>query len=1098
LIFTYFYALELVIMNSQDKLKEFVKRLLLDAFAQFIPIPGSVQFACNVAQNFHDIYITADKKDLQTLIEGARNLNPDQLRVLIEEINRSFGQYGNESAIAINGVVDILRTAPPTQHVAHNINSHILGHTNQTLIPRVLSAQQQQIATAVGSRLINGDDQSRIIEHRLHPSQWPQVKGFRLLKVLGQGNFAYVYLAHELDPQGNVRRACALKVGDLYDRTRFQREVRALSLVSHKNLIDYYGSGILKTPSSTHFWISMPNLSGLTLATLMQQNLSTEQKIILIVQILDGLCALHEYKISHRDLKPENALIGSHFEVKLTDFGLSKSENSDPETSLVTKHGDILGTPAYMSPEQVKGLSVGMEADVWAFGVILYELFVGKRPFEGNIGEVLGKIQYEQINWSNSKIPREFVTVLKNCMEHNLSRRYKSALNIKLSFYPIAENLRKQLRHERFRGSWNILIKEHWIEEFAAKHHGVLPTNPVEAFLTHQPGAMVDPERLSEIFPPVFKAHTKLENLYASLPRTVDWDAEFASVEEAAVATLGLTTVHEAVTRASEVTEVKQAARKKVKGRKQDLERQVSKIQKEIQKAKDMVTRVTRAELKDEVTDYQQLMAQEEQKRRDAETQKIRQQKVRRRRTISVFALIVFTILTSISVWYWMEIEAERELAERIAQSKRDYDKGHRLKRRKKYKEAVRWFRKATEQDHASAQNSLGVMYENGQGVKKDYKEAYKWYRKAAEQGYDYAQNNLGTMYNKGKGVEQNYKEAIKWYRKAAEQGRASAQNNLGVMYNKGKGLEQNYIEAYKWYRKAAEQGYKYAQNNLGFMYEKGRGVKKDDQEAVKWYRKAAEQGHASGQYNLGDMYEHGKGVKKDQEKAIEWYRKATQQEHVVSKKRLSKLLEQREQKKIHAQSKKDFYKGFQFKKNKKYKEALKWYLKAAEQGYASAQNNLGVMYKYGQGVKKDYKEAVKWYRKAALQNEVYGQRNLGVMYENGQGVKKDYKEAVKWYRKSVAQKNAFAQNNLGIMYEKGRGIEKNYVKALKLYRKAAKQNHASAQYNLGLVYEYGKGVKKDYKKAAQWYRKARDNGHQKSITKFGQMRKKLRSKKRK
>src|ERR1019366_4690507 len=135
-----------------------------------------------------------------------------------------------------------------------------------------------------------------------------------------------------------------------------------------------------------------------------------------------------------------------------------------------------------------------------------------------------------------------------------------------------------------------------------------------------------------------------------------------------------------------------------------------------------------------------------------------------------------------------------------------------------------------------------GVKYYHAQGVPQDYTEAVKWYRKAAEQNYALAQNNLGFCYDGGKGVEKNYAEAVKWYRKAAEQNHALSQYHLGFCYDGGRGVEKNYAEAVKWYRKAAEQNNAFAQNNLGFCYEQGQGVPQDFIEAYKFYKLAAEQ----------------------------------------------------------------------------------------------------------------------------------------------------------------------------------------------------------------------------------------------------------------
>ena len=133
----------------------------------------------------------------------------------------------------------------------------------------------------------------------------------------------------------------------------------------------------------------------------------------------------------------------------------------------------------------------------------------------------------------------------------------------------------------------------------------------------------------------------------------------------------------------------------------------------------------------------------------------------------------------------------------------------------KDYPEAVKWYRKAAEQNNAPAQCGLGVCYAEGQGVAKDYPEAVKWYRKAAEQGHAQGQNSLGVCYANGRGVAKDYVEAVKWCRKAAEQNLASAQHNLGVAYHSGEGVAKNYVEAYKWYLLAAGQGQENAKKNM-------------------------------------------------------------------------------------------------------------------------------------------------------------------------------------------------------------------------------------------------------------------------------------------
>ena len=120
------------------------------------------------------------------------------------------------------------------------------------------------------------------------------------------------------------------------------------------------------------------------------------------------------------------------------------------------------------------------------------------------------------------------------------------------------------------------------------------------------------------------------------------------------------------------------------------------------------------------------------------------------------------------------------------------------------YDTALQQLRPLAEQGDAGAQYSLGLMYDNGNGVPQDYKEALRWYRLAAEQGNAEAQYNLGLMYGNGNGVPQDYKEAARWFRLAAEQGSARAQHNLGVMYYNGHGVPQDYTYAHMWFNLGA------------------------------------------------------------------------------------------------------------------------------------------------------------------------------------------------------------------------------------------------------------------------------------------------------
>jgi TPR repeat protein len=136
-----------------------------------------------------------------------------------------------------------------------------------------------------------------------------------------------------------------------------------------------------------------------------------------------------------------------------------------------------------------------------------------------------------------------------------------------------------------------------------------------------------------------------------------------------------------------------------------------------------------------------------------------------------------------------------------------DFEKGFEAYENGDFATSFKEWRPLAAQGDARAQNSLGVMYQKGQGVTQDYAEAMRWLRLAAAQGYASAQFNIGLMYNNGQGVTQNYKDTLKWYRLAAAQGYTDAQLNLGVGYSSGQGVIQDNVYAHMWFNVAASNG---------------------------------------------------------------------------------------------------------------------------------------------------------------------------------------------------------------------------------------------------------------------------------------------------
>ncbi|WP_164103130.1 serine/threonine-protein kinase [Candidatus Laterigemmans baculatus] len=205
----------------------------------------------------------------------------------------------------------------------------------------------------------------------------------QILRRLGRGGMADVYVAN----QSTLGRRVALKVlrRDLAVEAsyveRFRREARAAAKLTHPNIVQIYEVGCT---DSMHY-ISQEYVDGLNLRQQLDRSgpLSVEQAVVVMRSVAEALSAASAEGIVHRDIKPENVMINSRGEVKVADFGLARVIQGEPEHQL-TQVGMTMGTPLYMSPEQVQGRDVDVRSDLYSLGVMMYHLLVGRPPFEAD------------------------------------------------------------------------------------------------------------------------------------------------------------------------------------------------------------------------------------------------------------------------------------------------------------------------------------------------------------------------------------------------------------------------------------------------------------------------------------------------------------------------------------------------------------------------------------------------------------------------------------------------------------------------------------------------------------------------------------------
>lgn len=254
---------------------------------------------------------------------------------------------------------------------------------------------------------------------------------YKIIERLGEGSMGEVYLAH--DP--HIDRQVALKVlhkdhiasKDIVNR--FIKEAKAIGRLSYPDIVNVYDVG----QDHGTIYIAMEHLKGQPLnEAVRSRKLDIESVLRIGRQVAAALDYAHQKGIVHRDIKPSNLMLMDDNQVKLTDFGIARFE--DPTLTLKTRSGDILGTPAYMSPEQITSKGVDNRSDLYSLGVILYELLVGRRPFvEKNIAALFKSISEHKLippEKANPSIPANLSAVIVKAMEKDPNHRFQTGAEL--------------------------------------------------------------------------------------------------------------------------------------------------------------------------------------------------------------------------------------------------------------------------------------------------------------------------------------------------------------------------------------------------------------------------------------------------------------------------------------------------------------------------------------------------------------------------------------------------------------------------------------------------------------------------------------------
>ena len=810
---------------------------------------------------------------------------------------------------------------------------------------------------------------------------------YEIGQCIGSGTSAKVYIAKK-KPKNELVALKILKSNfqDPMMKTQFVREVEAMAYIQHPAIIALKGYSVPQddgnadeTPTIATEYME----NGTLLDVLIKeknggkiQGWTPTQKSIVIFGIASGMMCIHNCNAIHRDLKPANILLNSKFEPKIADFGLSKIENSESMQSIVG------GTPLWMAPELFLEKQYTNKVDVFAFGMILYQIITGRLPFDGKLNpyqisnnilnggrpEINGDVQdfYRQLIqdcWKQNPDERptfdDIVFRLANTntiisgTDLNIYQNYKNKILKVLKPHPSQEVLNKldsfneynskQINKEESKSNQTNSHRRKQLKSKAKK-------GDIDAMYKYGVKLIKkgkDEEAASYIVTAALRGHMDSQMLAAKFYETgrgVEVNATQAAFFYKNAADAGN---KEAQYKCGEILE-------SGKGVKQNIEKAIYYYNKASEQ-NHIGAILALGHIYSHNNNLQE-------------------------------SLFYYDKAAQLNDLQGLLLAGE--IAEKICPEK-----------------ALQYYENAVKLGNINAIYECGRIFEYGIGQQKNIQHAKAFYETAAKNGHQKSIAKLSQL------SEYNNYNDLTILKTKADSGDIESCYKVGVyLMEKHEPSSSDYIYAANYLIKVNTPD---AQYRCGVLLEKGLGVKADLQKAAYFYKLAADKGHLDALYHLSSMLFNGSGIKKDTQQANRYLKIAADKGHLLSQLTFAY----------------NAYNGIGMTQN--YSLAASYYKLAAEQNSPQGLCTYGIMAQSGKGMPQDSVLAVKCFRKAAFLGDPVGQYNYALMLQTGNGIEKNIYEASKYYKLAADNDNVEAQCNYAILISQDHPeLPKNIVEA--------------------------------------------------------------------